>query len=288
MNYIMTKIKNDRFRSVLFLIIAALLWSLGGLLVKSVKLNALATAGGRSSIAALLMLAVIRKPNMKFNRYKLGGAVAYTCTVVLLVMAYKLTTAAAAILLQYTAPIYVALLGAWFLKERTTILDWISIFLVLGGMVLFFIDEMSAGGMLGKIYATLSGFCFACMVLLLRKQKDESPLESVFWGNVLTAIIGLPFMIGSTIDTSSLIGLLLLGVFQLGIPYILFTYALKHVTALEAILIPVIEPILNPLWVSLFLGEVPGPWAYVGGFIVLAAIIGRGVIMTLRTNRKEL
>jgi drug/metabolite transporter (DMT)-like permease len=112
--------KNDRFRSILFLIIAALLWSLGGLLIKSIKLNALAIAGGRSFIAALVMLAVIRKPNMKFNRYKLGGAVFYVGTVALFVIANKLTTAATAILLQYTAPIYVALLGAWFLKERTT------------------------------------------------------------------------------------------------------------------------------------------------------------------------
>jgi drug/metabolite transporter (DMT)-like permease len=286
MDFIMTKLKNDRFRSVLFLIIAALLWSSGGLLVKMVNLNSLAIAGGRSFISALLMLAVIRKPSLKFNIYKLGGAVAYTGTVVLLVMSYKLTTAATAILLQYTAPIYVALLGAWFLKERTTKLDWISIFLVFGGMVLFFIDEMSAGGMLGNLYATLSGFCFACMVLLLRKQKDESPLESVFWGNVLTAIIGLPFLFGSAIDTSSWIGLLLLGIFQLGIPYILYAFALKHVTALEGILIPVIEPILNPVWVFLALGEAPSPWTFVGGFIVLLAIVGRSVIIALKANAK--
>lgn len=286
MNSIMTKIKDDRFRSVLFLILAALLWSIGGLLVKSVKLNALAIAGGRSFIAALLMLAVIRKPSLKFNRYKVGGAFAYVGTVVLLVVSYKLTTAANAILLQYTAPIYVALLGVWFLKERTTILDWISIFLVFGGMILFFIDEVSAGGMLGNIYAALSGFCFACMVLLLRKQKDESPLESVFWGNVLTALLGLPFMFASSIDGSSLIGLLLLGIFQLGIPYILYALALKHVTALEGILIPVLEPILNPVWVCLALGEVPGPWAFVGGFIVLTAIVGRSVIMALKAGTK--
>lgn len=286
MNSLIFKLKNDRFRSVLFLITAALLWSSGGLLVKSVKLNGVAIAGVRSLISALIMLAVIKKPDMKFNRYKLGGAFAYTGTVALLAVAYKYTTAANAILLQYTAPIYVALLGAWFLKERTTKLDWISIFLVFGGMFLFFIDEMSAGGMLGNIYATLSGFCFACMVLLLRKQKDESPLESVFWGNVLTAIVGLPFMFGSAIDASSLIGLLLLGIFQLGIPYILYALALKHVTALEAILIPVIEPILNPVWVFLVLGELPGPWAFVGGFIVLGSIVGRSVIIALRENKK--
>lgn len=286
MSTIIAKMKNDRFRSIIFLILASLLWSLGGLLIKSIKWNAVAIAGGRSFIAALLMLTIIRKPNMEFSRYKVGGAFAYVGTVALFVMANKLTTAATAILLQYTAPIYVALLGAWFLKERTTLLDWATIVLVFGGMFLFFVDEMSAGGFLGNIYAILSGFSFACMVLMLRKQKNESPLESVFWGNVLTAIIGLPFMFSSIPDTSSIIGLLLLGIFQLGISYILYAAAIKHVSALEAILIPVIEPLLNPVWVFLFLGEFPGPWAVVGGFIVLSAIVGRSVVMALKASTK--
>jgi drug/metabolite transporter (DMT)-like permease len=287
MNLIISKMKNDRFRSITYLVLASLLWSSGGLLIKSVQWNAMAISGMRSLIAALLMLAVIKKPNLKFTWYKLGTAVAYVGTVLLFVVANKLTTAATAILLQYTAPIYVALLGAWFLKERTTKLDWLSIFLVFGGMFLFFIDKMTPGGMLGNIYAILSGFCFACMVLMLRKQKDESPLESVFWGNVLTAIIGIPFMFSSMPDTRSWIALLLMGVFQLGISYILYAFAIKHVTALEAILIPVIEPLLNPVWVFLVLGEFPGPWAFVGGLIVLVSIVGRSVIMALKNNEKK-
>ena len=286
MNLIISKMKNDRFRSIIYLVLASLLWSLGGLLIKSIKWNALAISGMRSLIAALLMLSVIKKPSLKFTWYKLGGAVSYVGTVALFVMANKLTTAATAILLQYTAPIYVALLGAWFLKERTTKLDWAAIFIVFGGMILFFIDEMSTGGMLGNFYAILSGFSFACMVLFLRKQKNESPLESVFWGNVLTAIIGLPFMFSSMPDTGSWVALLLLGVFQLGISYILYALAIKHVSALEAILIPVIEPLLNPVWVFLALGEFPGPWAFVGGFLVLSAIVGRSVLMALKANRK--
>lgn len=278
MGSILDKFKNDRTRSVIFLIIAALLWSLGGLLIKSIKWNAAAIAGMRSLTASLIMLAVIKKPSLKFNKYKLGCAAAYAGTVILFVMSNKLTTAANAIMLQYTAPIYVALLGAWFLNERTTILDWAAIFMVIGGMLLFFIDDRSAGNLLGNLYSILSGFCFACMVLLLRKQKDEAPLESLFWGNVLTAIISLPFMFGSMPDTSSWIVLMLLGIFQLGISYILYASAIKHVSALEAILIPVLEPLLNPVWVFLALGELPGPWAFAGAFIVLFAIVGRSVI----------
>lgn len=284
---IVNKLKNDRTRSITFMIIAAVMWSTGGLLIKSIKLNAIAIAGVRSLIAALLMLAVIKKPNMKFGRYKVGCAAAYAGTVILFVIANKLTAAATVILLQYTAPIYVALLSAWFLNERITKLDWAAIFIVLGGMVLFFIDKMSSGNLLGSIYAILSGICFAFLALLLRKQKDESPLESVFWGNVLTAIIGVPFMFGSAIDTSSMIGLLFLGTVQLGIPYILYISAIKHVSALEAVLLPVIEPLLNPVWVFLVLGEFPGPWAFVGGLIVLSAIVGRSVIITLKANKRR-
>lgn len=284
MNYLIERFKNDRIRSTIFLLFAALLWSLGGLLIKSIKWNAIAIAGTRSLIASFLILAVIKKPSLKFDRFKLGCTVSYACTVILFVFANKLTTAANAIILQYTAPIYVALLGAWLLNERTTMLDWAAIFLAIGGMVLFFFDDMSAGDLLGNILSILSGVFFAFVVLLLRKQKDESPLESVFWGNVLTAIIGLPFMFSSVPDASSCIGLLLMGTFQLGLSYMLYVSAIKHVSALEAILIPVIEPILSPLWVFLFLGEVPGYWAFLGSFIVLVAIIGRGVIIALKAK----
>lgn len=280
----LAKLKKDRVRSIATLVLVAVLWSIGGLFIKLIQWNAMAIAGMRSLIAAVIILVVLKKPSLKWNRAKFAGAVAYAGTVILFVLANKLTTAATAILLQYTAPVYVALLSAWFLKEKTTLLDWITVFVVLGGMVLFFIDEMSAGGLWGNICAILSGFSFACLVLLLRKQRDESPLELVFWGNTLTALIGLPFMFTSMPDLSSWAGLFILGIFQLGIPYILYTKAIKHVTALEAILIPVLEPLLNPVWVFFVMGELPGPWAFVGGLIVLLSVTGRCVFTALKTN----
>jgi drug/metabolite transporter (DMT)-like permease len=283
MNFFVAKLKNDRTRSIILMAIAAVLWSTGGLMLKSLPLNPLAAAGSRSLIAALLMLAIIKKPSLKFNRYKLGSAIAYTGTMVLYIAANHITTAANAIMLQYTAPIYVALLSAWFLNERTTALDWIATLMTVGGMFLFFMGDLSAGAMTGNIYAMLSGVFYAFTVMLLRKQKDGSTLELVFWGNLLTAIVGLPFLYGSVLDARSIIILFLLG-FQIGFPYILYSYAIKHVSALEAILIPVLEPILNPVWVFLFIGEAPSPWAFAGGFIVLTAIVGRSVIITLKKN----
>jgi drug/metabolite transporter (DMT)-like permease len=277
-----TKLKSDRSRSIILLVITAILWSLGGVLIKSIKWNAVAIAGMRSVIAAIVLLIVIKKPKLTWSFAQIGGALAYSGTVILFVLANKTTTAANAILLQYTAPIYVALFGTWFLKEKTKLFDWIIIFIVLGGMALFFLDHLNTNGVLGNIIAASSGVCFGFFAIFMRMQKEESPIESVLLGNILTAIIAVPFMFSSAPSTDGIITLLIMGVVQLGIPYILYSKAIKHVTALEAILIPVIEPILNPMWVFLLLGEVPGPWAILGGAIVISAVTLRCVLATFK------
>jgi drug/metabolite transporter (DMT)-like permease len=270
----------QRRQAILFLIIASVLWSLGGLLIKLINWNALAIAGMRSAVAALILLVYVRRPHFHWSFDQIGGAVAYALTVTLFVIANKLTTAANAILLQYSAPIYVALFGAWFLGEKTNRLDWITIIFVIGGMTLFFLDDLTGGGWRGNICAIMSAVSFAWLVLFLRKQKDGSPFESVLLGNLVAALIGLPFMFESMPDAKSWLGLLLLGVFQLGLSYIFYAAAIKHVSALEAILIPVLEPLLNPIWVFLLLGETPGWWAVVGGTIVLVAVTARGIFTT--------
>lgn len=274
-----------RGKSIIYLVLTAILWSTGGILIKQVNWNPVAIAGTRSAIAALLMLCVIKKPSLKWSKVKIGGSIAYAGTVILFISANKMTTAANAILLQYTAPIYVALLGSWFLKEKTTAVDWITIFFVLGGMILFFIDDINAGSIWGNIIAILSGISFAAQALLIRKQKDGSPVDSVFWGNVFTAIIAIPFMFKGTPNANGWTNLILLGIFQLGIPYLLYSYAIKHVTALEVIMIPILEPILNPVWVFLFIGEKPGKWAVAGGIIVVASIVARCLILTRKAAR---
>ena len=259
-------------RAIFFLIIAALLWSSGGLLIKLVAWNPIAIAGTRSAIAALVMLAFRRRMRFNWGPSQLGGAFCYAATVILFVAANKLTTAANAILLQYTAPIYVALASYWFLRERITRADLLAIGAAIGGMTLFFLDDLSMGGLWGNIVSILSGIAFAGTALFLRKQKDSSPLESLFLGNIVTFLIGLPFILRSSPNAAGWLGLVLLGVFQLGCSYILYAEAIKHVTALEAILIPILEPVLNPIWVFLMLSERPGKWAICGGIIVLTAV----------------
>ena len=263
-------------RAVLMLLGAALFWSLGGLLIKWIDWNPVAIAGMRSLIGAALIWIVFRRElhiDRSFNQ--IGGALAYAGTVVLFVVANKMTTAANAILLQYTAPIYVTLLSPWFLGERTHGRDWLILLVMMGGMVLFFLDELTLTGYLGNIIALIDGFCFGWMALFMRRQKDGSALSSLLLGNLIAVAIGLPFMFQSMPDLSSWIGLLLLGVVQLGLPYILFALALRHVRAVEGILIPMIEPVLNPVWVFLLLGEKPGAWALLGGAIILGTVMYR-------------
>jgi len=275
----------DHRRAVGLLIAAAFCWSLGGLLIKAIAWPPLAVAGGRGLIAALFLVAVSRGLRFHFSRPQVLGALAYAGCTVTFCMATKFTTAANAILLQYTAPVWIALFGAWLLGERATRADWFTIVAVLGGMGLFFADNLALTGHLGNALGILSGVCFAGMTIALRHQKDGSPVESIILGNLLAFVIGLPWIIGApALSPTGWAALLLLGAVQLGVSYWLYARAIRHVTALEAVLIPVIEPLLNPLWVLLALGERPSLQALAGGAIVLAAITLRGVF-ALRARR---
>lgn len=267
-----------RMQAVLLLLAAATLWSLAGVLIKSVSLPALAVAGLRSAIALPVLLLFFGRRAVDFSATQLVGGLCYAATVTLFVAATKLTTSGNAILLQYTAPLYVALLSGWLLHERTRWFDWAAIAAVLGGMSLFFIDELSAEGMTGNILAILSGICYACLIIALRRQKDASPAGSAILGNLFTALICLPWMVQAEPSGADWAGLLLLGVFQLGLSYACYVVAIRNVTAMEAILIPALEPVLNPLWALLFMGERLGPWAVLGGAVVILSILFRAVM----------
>jgi drug/metabolite transporter (DMT)-like permease len=199
--------------------------------------------------------------------------------VALFVFATRMTTAANAIFLQYTAPIYVAIIGRSYLGERALPIDWLVIGIALTGIGLFFVDKLSASGFWGNIVALGSGVSFASLVLFLRKEKAGSPVTSALLGNVIVALVGLPFLLRTHFSAVDLRLLLVLGVVQLGLPYVFYATAIKHVTALEATLVTLIEPVLNPTWVMLALGERPGPWALVGGVLVLGAVLTRGAMM---------
>lgn len=279
--------KLDRKKAIVLLGVAAVLWSTGGLLIKLLDWSPVAISSARSGIAALVMLAYLRRIPKRVTPSMGVGAVMYTAMVILFVLANKTTTAANAILLQYSAPIWVALLAGWFLKETVTRKDWMTIAVVMGGMVLFFMGDLRPGQMMGNGFAILSGVALASVVVCMKLQKENSAVEMTLIGNVVTFLIGIPFLASVALDVKGLIGILLLGVFQLGISYILYAEAVKHVTAVEAILIALIEPILNPVWVFLATGEAPSAYALAGGAVVLGVVTLRSIRSQERSSVEE-
>lgn len=283
----MVNAMDSRLKGICLLVITAVLWSSGGVLIKWIDWHPLAIAGVRSGISAIVIRIIFRQYPIKWTIPQCIGAVAYSVTMLSFVAATKLTTAANAIVLQYTAPIYVAILGAVFLREKPGKSDWLTIGCVIAGMVLFFQDKMSAGGLMGNILAVGSGVTMAVSIVALRWQKDGSAFGSVLLGNVLTFLCGLPFAFDTIPGFTGWSILLYLGCFQLGLSWAIYTFAIKHVEALEASLITIIEPILNPVWVFLLLGEIPGPWALVGGCVILTAITARYVLPALKPSSQS-
>ncbi len=260
----------------ILLIGAAFMWSLGGLFIKLVDLHPVAITGIRSLGAAAVFLFYIKRPTWYWRPYFIGGILAYSGMVILYVISIRLTTAANAIFLEFTAPVWVIIFGYFILKEKVTILDMGIMAIIFLGMGLFFMDELSFTGFWGNIMALGAGVCLALVTVTIRKEK-EGAFEIVLFGNGITAIICLPFIVdgwqaGLTTDWWIIF---FLGVFQLGIPYLMYTTALKYVPAIDAILVGMIEPVLNPLWVYFFIGETMGDWAFFGGVLVLGGSLGR-------------
>lgn len=271
---------------------AAVLWSTGGLFIKWVSLDALGVTMWRSLLAGVVIWVVARPPvrlPWQTNRLTWGIAITYALTLVMFVGATKLTTSANAIFLQYTAPLYLLVSGALFLGERPSRMDLGAVAVAFGGMALFFVGKLETDALNGNLLAAASGVTLAAMFTLLRAPgaTAQSRPEAMVLGNVLL-VVGLlvvnvlrgssaPF----TPDIGDAFGLAFLGVVQIGFAYLLFGFGVAHVQALEASLIGMLEPVLNPVWVFLFLGETPGWWAVLGGAIIVAAV----AVRTFATER---
>lgn len=268
--------RQTHIKAMISVAIAAILWSTAGLFIKWVQWPPVAIAGIRSGIAGLVIfiywLATYKKMPPLPTPQKAFGALNYAALVLLFVFSNKLTTAANAILLQFSAPVWVMILGAIFLKEPIRKKDTVTVLCVFAGMGLFFLGDLGSGSALGNGLAILSGVAMAIMVISLKGVKTGSPLEIVLWGNVVTFLIGIPFYGQISLDQMSLIGIGLLGVFQLGTAYIFYAKGIQNVTALDGILLTVLEPLLNPVWVFLFNGERPTLFALIGGAVVVISV----------------
>ncbi len=262
-------------RSVLLLVFAAILWSTSGVFIKLLDWPPMAILGGRSIFAALLFLAYLRPKSLHWNRVEVLGAVAYVTAQLTFIMATKLTTAANAIFLQYAAPIYLILLGWWFLGERPKRVDLLVLPVIFLGLTLFLSDDLTTSGVTGNLLALGSGVAMSIWFLTMRGQKFGAPANTILLGNLIGAAIGLPFFLRADLTPTSLTIIVYLGVLQLGLAGLLYSAAIKHTPVLESTIILMLEPILNPIWVFIALGEAPGPAALLGAALVLGATLWR-------------
>lgn len=257
----------------LLVMAAALLWSTGGLAIKLVPLSGLGVVFWRSFVTFLFFVVAFRPSLKRLSTASTASVVVYALMIVSFVSATKLTTAANAIFLQYTGPLYVLLLAPILLKEPFRRADAVAIAASLGGMSLFFVGKLEAGALTGNLVAVLSGVFFGGVVLLLRKEAGSDAIPSMVLGNLLAALIALPFAWGSlALDGRGVLVVLFLGVVQMGIAYVLFVRGLRVVPAAEASLLGMLEPLFNPVWAFLGIGERPSGWALLGGAVVLLSV----------------
>lgn len=255
--------------------IAAVMWSFAGLGAKLLSWNALSIACVRGIIASITIFTFRKKTKLTLNSSTILASISLLLTTTLFMSANKMTTSANAIVLQYTSPIFILILSVIFLKYRPRLVDYIAISLTLLGISLFFIDQLETGRWIGDLVALLSGLAFAG-VFFSNRLPNANPMDASLMGNMMSLIL-FPFLLFDqqflSFKPNDWIIILLLGVLQLGIPYILFSLGIKRTEAIKSSIISTIEPILNPIWVFLFLHEIPGILSIVGGLIVLATIL---------------
>jgi DME family drug/metabolite transporter len=268
----------------LAIIVTALLFSTGGAAIKACDLSGWVVAGLRSGIAALTILVYFRNCWRPGNWQTLALALAYAGVLVFFTLATKLTTAANAIFLQSTAPLYMILLGPALIGEKPQRGDWPLFLAIALGMGMFFIGQpptqvSAPNPFLGNIFGLAAGACWAATLMGLRARgrggMGQGAQTVVFWGNVIAFLVAAPFYSSLSLGVSDIWVLLYLGVLQIGLAYILLTLAFAHVPALEASMLLFLEPVLNPVWTWVLHGEQPGAWAIAGGVLILGATVTR-------------
>ena len=263
---------------LMFVLAAAFLWSTGGLFIKWTSLSGLELSCFRAFFALLTVAFFTRREGFGLNGVTAVAAILYAVLVILFVMATKETTAANAIFLQYTAPVYLLILEPVVYKEKFRGRDLATVLVCVGAMALFFVGQLRPQDVAGNLMALASGLCFAIYFLLLRhpKAREVNRASSVIYGNLLCVLVAGPWGLAalSHVGTHDLLSVVYLGVVQLGISYTLFTVGMtRGVRSLDAGIICYIEPVLNPVWVFLVLGERPSRWALLGGAIIILAVI---------------
>ncbi|MFN0095495.1 MAG: DMT family transporter [Dehalococcoidia bacterium] len=280
---------------LLAVLAAAILWSTGGLFIKAVSLDAFGVTLWRSPLAALtiaLLLGAKPRFDRSVPRIEWAVAIAYAVTLLTFVAATKLTTAANAIFLQYTGPLYVLIFGRFLLAERPTRVDVVALVVAFGGMALFFVGKLDPSDMGGNALALVSGAAFGAFLVLLRRPEcsAETRPRAMVSGNLILFVVAAAVVIARgdwgafTPGFQDMGALVFLGVLQIGLAYTCFTAGIARIPAVEAGLVGMLEPVLNPVWVWIFLEEAPGRWAIAGGCVIIAAVTARPFFQNRRTR----
>ena len=264
---------SENRKGPLFMIIASVFWSFGGICIKLVPWGAMSIIGTRALLAAAVFAIYRKSVKINFTPGNILAAMCLSGTTILFVFSNKLTSAAAAILLQFSAPIFIIIIQFLFYKQKPRLSGIIAVALTLMGMLLFFADRLDTGGTLGNILAIASGLTFAG-VFVCNKRPDVDSEQSLFIGFLFNAVIGLPFVFfQANADPVAWGSAVFMGVVQVGLAYLFFSKGIKTTSALLACLITAMEPVLNPLWVAFATGEVPGKFAIIGGIIIVVTVV---------------
>lgn len=276
-------------KGTLFVFLASICYSLGGICMKGIPWSGMAVNAGRTGIAVVVMgiYLILTRQKVRFNRWILLGALAVSCTNILFAVANKMTTAANAIVLQYSAPIFVILLTAIFMHKRPGRLDLAACAVVFGGVLCFFVESLSAGSLTGDALALLSGVTYA-VVFMLNDLPDGNALSAAFFGHIISAVVGVPFLLRETeFGTTCVVSLLVLGVFQVGFAFIFLGEGLKTTPAVTASLVSGLEPVLNPILVALFYPGVDniGLVSLLGAVVVVGGVIGYNILLAKQEKK---
>ncbi len=269
--------ESDRRFGIIMTILAATLWSTGGLFIKLLPLDAFSILFYRSFYAAVIFIIIFRKSLFRFNKLSLVSILFYAPLLIAFVTSTKLTTAANAIFLQYTAPAVVLLLEPYFIRTKLTKINIFTVVVCFAGMCLFFVEQFSQpDNWLGIWIAFFNGLILAGFLIIQKINKPEFLPGAVFLGNIVVCLITLPWFIENPFPTFQENNyLMILGFGQLGLGFALFLFGQKYLPAIESSLISMLEPLLNPVWVFIGYGENPGYWAMIGGLVIIAALIFR-------------
>jgi drug/metabolite transporter (DMT)-like permease len=258
------------------MLVCAALWSIAGILFKLINWNPFVIAGARGLLAAVTVgiYMLITKQKLVITKNVVLSAMFLSATFLCFVSANKLTTAANAIVLQFTAPIFIMLFSSILFRQKYKGAEYATVILTFCGIAVFFLGSIRNGGLFGDIVAVFAGLFMAGMYVFVGRTDAKEKMSGIFFGQVLTALVGLPFIFftQNTVTPQALTAIIILGIAQIGIPYILLALASNHCPPLACCIIAAVEPLLNPVWVLIFNGERPGVFSLVGGIIVITAV----------------